>query len=44
MKKLALLNLFGSVALAQALELKLEPVGTINVNGALTVYTIHSNY
>jgi hypothetical protein len=43
MKKLALLSLFGSVALAQALELKLEPIGTINVNGALTVYTIHSN-
>ncbi len=43
MKKLALLNLFGSVAIAQAIELKLEPVGTINVNGALTVYTIHSN-
>jgi hypothetical protein len=43
MKKLALLSLFGSVALAQALELKLEPIGTINVSGALTVYTIHSN-
>jgi hypothetical protein len=43
MKKLALLSLFGSVALAQALELKLEPIGTINVNGAITVYTIHSN-
>jgi len=43
MKKLALLSLFGSVALAQALELKLEPIGTINVNVALTVYTIHSN-
>jgi hypothetical protein len=43
MKKLALLSLFGSVALAQALELKLEPIGTINISGALTVYTIHSN-
>jgi hypothetical protein len=43
MKKLALLSLFGSVALAQALELKFEPIGTINVSGALTVYTIHSN-
>jgi len=43
MKKLALFSLFGSVALAQALELKLEPIGTINVNGALPVYTIHSN-
>jgi hypothetical protein len=43
MKKLVLLSLFGSVALAQALELKLEPIGTINVSGALTVYTIHSN-
>jgi hypothetical protein len=43
MKKLVLLSLFGSVALAQALELKLEPIGTINVNGAITVYTIHSN-
>ncbi len=43
MKKLALLSLFGSVALAQALELKLEPIGTVNVSGALTVYTIHSN-
>jgi hypothetical protein len=43
MKKLALLSLFGSVALAQALELKLEPIGTINVSGALSVYTIHSN-
>jgi hypothetical protein len=43
MKKLALLSLFGPVALAQALELKLEPIGTINVSGALTVYTIHSN-
>ena len=43
MKKLALLSLFGPVALAQALELKLEPIDTINVSGALTVYTIHSN-
>ncbi len=43
MKKLAFLSLFSSVALAQALELKLEPIGTINVSGALTVYTIHSN-
>ncbi len=43
MKKLALLSLLGPLALAQALELKLEPIGTINVNGALTVYTIHSN-
>jgi len=43
MKKLALLSLFGSVALAQALELKLEPIGTIKVSGALTVYIINSN-
>jgi hypothetical protein len=43
MKKLVLLSLFGSVALAQALELKLEPVGTINVSGALSVYIINSN-
>jgi len=43
MKKLALLSLLGPAALAQALELKLEPIGTINVSGALTVYTIHSN-
>jgi len=43
MKKLALLSFFGSVALAQALELKLEPIGTINVNGALSVYIINSN-
>lgn len=31
MKKLTLLSLFGSVALAQALELKLEPIDTINL-------------
>ncbi|MFZ8786184.1 porin [Thermocrinis sp.] len=43
MKKLALLSLLGPAALAQALELKLEPIGTINVSGALSVYTIHSN-
>jgi hypothetical protein len=43
MKKLALLSLFGPLALAQALELKLEPIGTINVNGALSVYIINSN-
>jgi len=43
MKKLALLSLFGSVALARTLELKLEPIGTINVNGALSVYIINSN-
>ncbi|MCI4459100.1 MAG: porin [Thermocrinis sp.] len=43
MKKLALFSLFGSVTLAQALELKLEPIGTFNINGALTVYTIQSN-
>jgi len=43
MKKLALLSLLGPAALAHALELKLEPIGTINVSGALTVYTIHSN-
>jgi hypothetical protein len=43
MEKLALLSLFGSVALAQALELKLEPIGAINVSGALSVYIIHSN-
>jgi hypothetical protein len=43
MKKLALLSLFGSVALAQALELKLEPIGAINVSGALSVYIINSN-
>ena len=43
MRKLALLSLLGPAALAQALELKLEPIGTINVSGALSVYTIHSN-
>lgn len=43
MKKLALLSLLGPLALAQALELKLEPMGTINVSGILTVYTTHSN-
>jgi hypothetical protein len=43
MKKLALLSLLGPLALAQALELKLEPIGTINVNGALSVYIINSN-
>jgi hypothetical protein len=43
MKKLALLSLFGPIALAQALKLKLEPIGTINVSGALSVYIIHSN-
>jgi hypothetical protein len=28
---------------AKPLRLKLEPIGTINVSGALSVYTIHSN-
>jgi hypothetical protein len=41
MKKLVLLGL--SVSIAQALELKLEPVGSINVSGALTGYSIYTN-
>lgn len=41
MKKLVLLGL--SVSMAQALELKVEPVGSINVSGALTGYGIYTN-
>lgn len=43
-KKTALsLLVLGGLSQSQALELKLEPIGTLNIGGALTGYTIYTN-
>ena len=42
-KKTALsLLVLGGLSQSQALELKLEPIGTLNIGGALTGYTIYT--
>ncbi len=44
MRKLALLTTFlGAFGSAHAIELKAEPLGTLNLEGALTGYILHSN-
>jgi len=43
MKKLIFLILSVSVSIAQAFELKTESIGTINLNGALTGYSIYTD-
>ncbi len=41
MRRVVLLSIFG-ISLSQALELKLDFLGTVSLNGALTVYGIHT--